>query len=96
MTGGFNQVVTGMTAGSYVLSFDAAQRGNYGTSRENFEVLVDGTVVGTFTPTGTRYAVYTTVAFTVTAGAHTITFQGLDSVGGDNTAFLDEIELASA
>ena len=68
--GAFSQVVNGMTAGSYVLSFDAAQRGNYGTSREDFEVLVDGTVVGTFTPTGTSYAVYTTVAFTgVTAGA---------------------------
>ena len=91
--GAFSQVVNGMTAGSYVLSFDAAQRGNYGTSREDFEVLVDGTVVGTFTPTGTSYAVYTTVAFTVTAGAHTITFQGLDSVGGDNTALLDAVNV---
>ena len=30
-------------------------------------------------------------AFTVAAGSHTITFQGLDSAGGDNTAFVDAI-----
>ena len=27
------------------------------------------------------------------AGSHTITFQGLDSAGGDNTAFVDAIKL---
>ena len=52
-------------------------------------MLVDGTVVGSFTPSGTSYQSYTTAVFTVTAGAHTITFQGLDSAGGDNTAFID-------
>jgi hypothetical protein len=27
----------------------------------------------------------------VTAGAHTVTFRGLDSAGGDNTAFVDNV-----
>ena len=64
--------------------------GNYQASRQDFNVLVDGVVVGTFTPAGTSYQPYTTAVFTVTAGAHTIKFQGLDTAGGDNTAFIDD------
>ena len=93
-TGSFTQTVTGWAAGSYVLTFDAAQRGNYQASHQDFEVLVDGTVISTFTPSGTSYLSYSTVAFTVTAGSHTITFQGLDSAGGDNTAFVDAVSIA--
>jgi hypothetical protein len=93
MTGSFTQVVAGLAAGSYELTFDAAQRGNWQASQQDFRVLVDGSVVGTFTPSGTTYATYTTAAFTVAAGAHTITFQGLDSAGGDNTAFVDAVQL---
>ena len=93
-TGSFSQAVPGWASGSYTLSFDAAQRGNYQASKQDFSVLVDGAVVGTFTPSGTSYQSYTTAAFTVAAGAHTITFRGLDSAGGDNTAFVDAIKLA--
>jgi hypothetical protein len=50
-------------------------------------------VVGTFTPAGTSYQAYVTATFTVAAGAHTIAFQGLDSAGGDNTAFVDYVQL---
>ena len=46
-------------------------------------------MIGTFTPSGTSYQSYSTATFTVTAGSHTIKFQGLDSAGGDNTAFVD-------
>ena len=93
--GSFSQNVATWAAGTYVLTFDAAQRGNFGTSKENFNVLIDGSVVSTFTPTGTTYQSYTTAVFTVTAGTHTITFQGLDSAGGDNTAFVDQIAFTS-
>ena len=41
-------------------------------------------------PPGTAYQSYTTAAFTVAAGSHTVTFQGLDTAGGDNTAFIDK------
>ncbi len=44
-------------------------------------------------PPGTSYAIYTTDALTVAAGAHTITFQALDSAGGDNPAFIDDVEM---
>ncbi len=89
--GSFSQTVANWAAGSYVISFDAAQRGNYQQSVQDFEILVDGISVGVFTPTGTSYSSETTGVFTVTAGPHTITFQGLDDAGGDNTAFLDAI-----
>jgi hypothetical protein len=91
-TGSFSQTVAGLAAGTYQLSFQAAQRGNFQASRQDFRVLVDGVAVGTFTPTGTGYS-NLTATFTVGAGSHTITYQGLDSAGGDNTAFIDNVQL---
>jgi hypothetical protein len=91
--------VNGWIPGSYQITFKAAQRArnpNYQPAQQDFEVLVDGNVVGTFTPSGTSYQTYTTAPFTVTAGAHTITFQGLDTAGGDNTAFIDQVVVSQA
>src|SRR5262249_23577667 len=84
-TGSFSETVN-LAAGEYRLTFQAAQRGNFNNGGQDFWVLVDGAVVGTFRPPGTAYAAFTTTAFAVGSGAHTITFQGLDSAGGDNTA----------
>ena len=92
-TGAFTQSVGGWAAGSYVITFDAAQRRNFLASHQDFKVLVDGAVVGTFTPAGPAYQGYVTAAFTVAAGPHTITFQGLDTAGGDNTALIDDVSV---
>jgi hypothetical protein len=92
-TGTISQAVNFAAAGLYRISLGAAQRGNYQASRQDFSVLVDGVAVGTFTPSGTSYQTYTTAAFSVGVGAHTITFRGLDSAGGDNTAFLDQVRI---
>jgi len=78
-------------AGSYHISFDAAQRKGVNKSVQNFQVLIDGYVVGTFTPSGFKYKPYSTNSLTVSAGSHVLTFQGLDSNGGDNTAFVDVV-----
>jgi hypothetical protein len=51
--------------------------------------------VGTFTPAGTAYSTFTTSNFTVTAGTHTLSFVGLDPNGGDNTAFIDNVQLSA-
>ena len=47
-------------------------------------------------PSGTDYSAYATSTFAVGAGSHTITFKGLDSAGGDNTAFIDNVQLVAA
>ena len=83
-------------AGSYALMFDAAQRGNFGTSAQSIEVLVGGNNVGTITPTGTAYSLYSTEVFKVTSGPHTIELVGLDPQGGDNTAFIDSVSVSNS
>jgi O-glycosyl hydrolase len=84
-----------LAAGNYSIGFLAAQRaGN--ASRQTFEVLVDGALVGNFTPGGIGYAAYNTTGFTVATGAHTIDFVGLDPDGQDNTTFLDQVRINQA
>jgi hypothetical protein len=91
-TGSFSQTLN-LATGTYRLSFQAAQRGNFQASAQTFQVLVDGLVVGTITPAGTAYSTLTTGNFTVAAGAHTIQFVGLNPNGGDNTSFIDHVQL---
>jgi hypothetical protein len=91
-TGSISQSVT-LAAGTYSLSFSAAQRANFQSSSQSIQVLIDGTAVGTFTPGSASYTAYTTASFTVTAGSHTIRFVGLDPDGQDNTAFIDQVFL---
>ena len=82
-----------MAAGTYNISFLAAQRSKYQASYESIEILVDGEEIGTATPSGTNYGSYSTNNFTVTAGPHTIEFLGVDPSGSDNTAFIDDVQL---
>jgi hypothetical protein len=90
-TGAFSQTVN-LQAGSYEISFQAAQRANWGGA-QSFQVLVDGQVVSTFSNLSSSYTGFTTNAFGVAAGNHTITFQGLDPDGGDDTAFVDQVQI---
>jgi glucose/arabinose dehydrogenase len=91
-TGSVSQVVN-LAAGSYTVTFSAAQRQNFQASSQQIKVTVDGNIVLTLTPAGTTYAIYATNSFTVTAGSHTIAFVGLNPNGGDNTAFLDQVSV---
>src|SRR5262249_24978470 len=82
-TGSIRQAVS-LAAGTYVLSFLAAQRPS---NQQTFQVLVDGIEVGTFQPAGSSYQAYTTGSFTVTtAGSHTLEFLGTNSTSPDNSA----------
>jgi hypothetical protein len=93
--GSASQAVT-FAAGTYSLSFLAAQRGDGNFSSQTFQVLVDGAVVGTFHPADANYASFTTNSFTFSsAGSHTITFVGTDPDGADkdNTALIDSVRL---
>jgi hypothetical protein len=80
-----------LAAGTYTVSFAAAQRENFQASSQTIEVLIDNSVVGIFTPAGTTYSTLTTGSFTVTAGPHTLAIVGLNPNGGDNTAFIDQV-----
>jgi len=90
----FSQALSGFQAGmSYTVSFSAAQRGNSSNGGQDFDVYLDTTLLGTFRPTSTSYAAMSTSAFTTTAGTHTLKFVGRDSAGGDNTAFIDAVQI---
>jgi hypothetical protein len=90
-TGSLSQVVN-LSAGSYTLAFSAAQRENYNHGGQTLQVSVDGTPIGSgITPAGTNYTSFSSISFTVGAGVHTITIQGLNPAGGDNTALIDEV-----
>jgi hypothetical protein len=81
-----------LAAGSYTLSFEAAQRGNMASQNQQIEVLIDGTQQGaTITPSSTEYSSYQ-VTFTVTGSSpHTLTLEGIST--GDNTALVDSVTI---
>ena len=93
-TGTMGQTLQFTSAGQYALSFQVAQRVNYQHGGEDFQVLIDGNVIGTFFPTSTNYALYSTNTFTETTGDHVLTFQGLDSRGNDNSVLIDTVTIA--
>lgn len=88
----FSQSISGFMAGTqYTLTFSAAQRLNFG-GIQDFAVFLDDTLLGTFTPASTSYQDIS-VSFSTSTGTHTLTFQGLNTAGGDNTSFIDNIRL---
>ena len=89
--GSVRQTMT-LTAGTYQVTFQAAKRGNSGGSND-LCVLIDGVPRGTVTPSQTSYAAFSSQPFSVSAGAHELTVQGLNSAGGDNTVLIDAVAL---
>ena len=80
-----------LSAGSYAIQFDAAQRGG---ETQPLAVSVDGTQIGNaITPASSSFAQYTTAGFTVSAGVHTITFSTTDNIDGDRSSFLDNVSI---
>ena len=98
-----------LSPGVYSLQFWAAQRTNTNTKWQTLQVSVDGHPQGTDSPDlsillrspsrtvyGVRndqYQLFTT-EFTVSeSGDHAIELAGLDPYGGDNTAFVDGVDV---
>ncbi|HWZ41886.1 MAG TPA: RHS repeat-associated core domain-containing protein [Candidatus Saccharimonadales bacterium] len=94
-----SQSLSGFQAGvSYAVSFYAAQRGTSNSGGEDFDVYLDNILLATFTPgagsqSNNVYILLSTPAFTTTSGTHTLKFVGRDSLGGDNTAFIDAVQV---
>jgi hypothetical protein len=97
-TGSVSQSVNFPT-GSYDIRFLAAQR-TYAGSAQGISVTLDPTTtnlniltVNPVDPSG-NFVPYVTNSFTVaTPGVHTITFAGTQYAGGDDTAFIDEVQI---
>ncbi len=90
--GSVSQAIPGFTPGTpYMISFLAAERPN---NVQSWNVTVNGTVVASFNPgsTATVYANYT-ATFTATAATETVAFVGTDLAGGDNTIFIDNVQI---
>ena len=95
-TGSFSQTLSGFSAGLYSFSFDAAQRGNYG-GPQDFEVSLGNTVLGVYGPgLSTSYQSFTTAPTIIDGGSRTLTFTGLNTAGGDDTAFIDSVAVSPA
>src|SRR6185437_9663572 len=60
---------------------------------QDIQVYLDSDLKGTFHPSSGSYAEYATANFTTTAGAHVVKFVGLNPLGGDHTAFIDNIRI---
>ena len=82
-----------LDAGTYVLTFSAAQR-NGNTANIPVVVSVDGTDISTLTSTSSSYFItLITASFTVTAGVHKIQLTIPASPGG--TIFIDNVIIAT-
>jgi hypothetical protein len=90
-----SQAVAGFQANrTYIVTFAAAQRTNCcNAGGQDFQVYLDNTLIGTFHPASGTYAYYGTPTFTTTAGTHTLKFVGLNPLGGDHTAFIDNVRV---
>lgn len=89
-----SQTIPAWPAGSYQVSFMAAQRMGGVPQNQSVAVLIDGQPVGTVTALTSSYQNYYTPAFIVAAGSHTLGFQGLNTNG--DTMFLDSIAIIKA
>jgi hypothetical protein len=100
-TGSMSQTVY-LDTGTYQLSLWAVQRAFNQTYYQDFEILLDGNVLldsgqpDIIDPAGSQFADYQSSTFTVTAGPHTIELLGLNPLGGDNTAFIDQATISTA
>jgi surface-anchored protein len=89
--GSVAQQVT-LAAGTYTLSFRAAQRGNFNPDGpQTVRAALAGTA-RTFTPAGAGYEALAGMFTVTTAGTYTLVLDG--TVAGDATALLDHIQLA--
>src|SRR5205085_3137688 len=81
---------------AYTITFAAAQRGNCcGSGGQDFQVYLDDLLLAMIRPSSTAYVDYSSPEFNATAGVHVLKFVGLNSSGGDNSAFIDNVRITS-
>ncbi len=90
--GTINQTLS-LNAGSYTLSFQAAQRSCcISPYLQPIKVTVDGTQIGSLvSPANTSFSSFSIPFSLVASGAHTLTFTGTDP--SDKTTFIDKVTI---
>jgi fibronectin type 3 domain-containing protein len=92
--GTISQAISGLIPGAnYVITFQAAQRpGN----AQTWKVTMNGVTIASYNP-GAGASAYTTytAGFTATAATETLAFVGTDLAGGDNTIFIDAVQISA-
>lgn len=90
-----SQVINFPSCGTYRVRISAAQRDLfYNESTLGLDLYVDGAYHGSLTPADRNYVTLTSSQFYVSAGNHTITFQGVNN-GYDNSVFIDSVQIIS-
>ena len=91
--GTISQLFTVPADGTYSISFYSALRA-YRTSPTimSFIVTMDGTNIGSFSPTATSFSQYTTSSIRLTGGTHTLSFVGTGAAP-DTADFIDFVTL---
>lgn len=92
--GSFSQTITASAAGVYAITFQAEGRsGTHGP--EGVIVQVDGITVATWTDTAVSQSQWQTYQATtrLTAGNHTLTFVGNNTLGGDKSVAIDNVQM---
>ena len=100
-TGSISQTLIGLIAGAiYQFTFAAAQRNNiYGAQvGQTWLLKLDCTTIGSYAPpqSATNYLTYSANFSPPTSGDHTLAFTGNNANGGDNTVFIDNVQLTFA
>jgi hypothetical protein len=91
-TGSANQSITITQPGTYTLSwFDAGR--TFFSNTETYDVLFGGAVLASFSTTTSSLWTAHSLAVSTGAGTFTLTFQGTNQFGGDNSTFLDNVSL---
>jgi Right handed beta helix region len=89
---GYIQQTCTLTAGSHTVAAKMAQRGNFNEANQTVQLLIDGTVIGAVTPSGTSYSDYQFPSFDIASGgSHTLRLRGVSSL--DATVLVDHIRL---
>ncbi|HXI69113.1 MAG TPA: fibronectin type III domain-containing protein [Verrucomicrobiae bacterium] len=92
--GTISRAISGFIPGTnYTILYLAAERSG---NAQSWNVTIDGTVIGSYNPgsTATSYSQYS-ATFTATATTHTLAFVGTDLATGDNTVFIDDVQITA-
>ncbi len=89
-SGSVQQTVSVGATGAYRLNIRVAQRGCGNTATQAVRLLINGVSVGLVRPANSTYQTYTTAAYWLAAGNHTLRLEGTNT-GGDNSAMIDDV-----